>query len=249
MTPDWQPLDAELAIWRAEGRPLPIWWRDDDAISATPALTRLATLSRRLALPVHIAVVPANADASLGEAVCDTPQLIPIVHGWAHQNHAPPEEKKAEFRGHRTVSKLRAEAAKGLGRLRELVGDRLAPVFVPPWNRAAPELAAELPPLGYRALSTYGPRKAREAAPGLLQVNTHLDPIDWKGTRSLIGPDELIARVTEQLRDRREGRADAGEPYGILTHHLVHDAAIWQFTETLLDRLLDGPAFAAKDLP
>ena len=35
--------------------------------------------------------------------------------------------------------------------------------------------------------------------------------------------------------------ADNHEPYGILTHHLVHDAAIWHFTETLISRLMQGP--------
>ncbi len=247
MTLNWQPLDAELAIWRSEDRALPLWWRDDDAVAATPELSRLAALSARLQLPVHIAVIPARAERSLTDAVGAAPHLVPMVHGWAHRNHAPPDEKKAEFGAHRPLPTLQEAAAEGLRQLRGLFGDRLVPAFVPPWNRVTPELAAGLPALGYRSLSTYGPRIARDAAPGLLQVNTHLDPIDWKGSRSLVAPDMLIARVTDHLQDRREGRADASEPYGILTHHLVHDAAIWQFTETLLGRLLDGPAFAEKD--
>lgn len=80
-------------------------------------------------------------------------------------------------------------------------------------------------------------------APGLEQINTHLDPIDWRGTRGLVAPDKLVAQTTDLLRDRREGRTDNAEPFGILTHHLVHDPDIWIFTEALLRRLLDGPGF------
>ena len=75
-----------------------------------------------------------------------------------------------------------------------------------------------------------------------MQINTNLDPIDWNGSRSLAPAERLIAQVAEQLKDRRKGRADMREPYGILTHHLVHDAAIWDFTEALISRLLAGPA-------
>lgn len=79
------------------------------------------------------------------------------------------------------------------------------------------------------------------AAPGLSQINTHLDPIDWRGSRGLADPDMLISQTVALLRDRREGRADADEPFGVLTHHLVHDQRIWDFTEHLLSQLLDGP--------
>ena len=59
-------------------------------------------------------------------------------------------------------------------------------------------------------------------------------------------------QVARQLADRRTGLADNGEPYGLLTHHLVHDAAIWDFTEKLLDHLRAGPVrlwSACQDLP
>lgn len=241
MKPDWTPLDTELARWRAAGLILPLWWRDDDAVAPGAALDQLIALSRRHGLPVHLAVIPAGADPSLADLVATTPELIPVVHGWAHQNHAPSGEKKAEFGDHRPLAALRADAERGLSRLRTLFGPQLRPVFVPPWNRIAPGLTTELAGLGFSALSTFTPRSAAEAAPGLAQINTHLDPIDWKGNRSLVDPDRLIARIAGQLADRREGRADPDEPYGLLTHHLVHDAAIWQFIDALVSRLMRGP--------
>ncbi len=241
---DWYPLQDELKRWRSDGLNLPLWWRDDDAVSVTPQLKRLTALSDRLRLPVHLAVIPQNVGTDLGTYVFDNPTLIPVVHGWAHQNHAPPDEKKAEFRLHRPIETIMADAEAGLKRLQGMFGNNLRPMFVPPWNRIAPEVAARLPHLGYRILSTATPRHTKLAAPGLEQVNTHLDPIDWHGTRGLAEPGSLIAQTAQLLRERRTQRSDNTEPFGVLTHHLVHDQDIWTFTHDLLHRLLDGPCIA-----
>ncbi|MEW9921615.1 polysaccharide deacetylase family protein [Marimonas sp. MJW-29] len=237
---DWSPLRRELALWRDEGRDLPLWWRDDDAVSVTPALQQLAALAERLDLPVHLAVVPKTAEPSLGDTCGAAAHLVPLVHGWAHRNHAPEGEKKAEFGYERTG--LREDAAAGLARMRALFGDTLVEVFVPPWNRIAPGLIPDLAPMGYRGLSAFTPRKARFAAPGLVQINTHLDPIHWRGGGRLVAEETLIADLVALLRDRREGRTDAAEPLGLLTHHLVHDDDIWRFTERCLEELLEGDA-------
>ncbi|NOD62465.1 MULTISPECIES: polysaccharide deacetylase family protein [unclassified Ruegeria] len=242
MTPDWHPLDTELDHWRASGLSFPLWWRDDDAVAPTPPLDQLADLSAELGLPVHLAVIPHDATPALAEYVADRPSLIPVVHGWAHKNHAPAGEKKAEFRLNRPLDQMVDDAKAGMARLDAMFGGNVRPMFVPPWNRIAPEMVAQLPRLGFRVLSTATPRQTPFAAPGLEQINTHLDPIDWRGTRGLINPDILIARTVDLLRDRREGRADNAEPFGILTHHLVHDQDIWTFTEALLRKLLNGPA-------
>jgi hypothetical protein len=244
MNPDWRPLDVELNHWRAESLPLPVWWRDDDAIAPTPQLDRLSELADKLGLPVHLAVIPRDATLALAEYVAARASLVPVVHGWAHTNHAPRGEKKAEFRLDRPLDVMVTDAQAGMARLRSVFGDNMRQMFVPPWNRIAPEMAKQLPKLGYRILSTTTPRKSRLVAPGLEQINTHLDPIDWRGSRGLISADALIAQTAGLLRDRREGRSDNTEPFGILTHHLVHDQDIWTFTEALLRKLLSGPATA-----
>lgn len=242
MTPDWSPLDTELAEWKASGLTLPLWWRDDDAIAPTDPLVRLADLTTRLGLPVHLAVIPADAGAALAEFTRTRRSLIPVIHGFAHRNHAPADEKKAEFGAHRPMSECLADAKAGLARMSEMFGQQLMPMFVPPWNRIAPDVVQGLAALGYEALSTFTPRQAPLATGGLVQINTHLDPIHWRGNRSLLPHEDLIAQVARELKDRRTGTTDNTEPYGILTHHLVHDKAIWQFTEALISRLLDGPA-------
>ena len=54
------------------------------------------------------------------------------------------------------------------------------PALVPPWNRIAADLVPSLPGAGFTGLSTFGPRRAAEAAPGLRRVNTHLDLVVWR---------------------------------------------------------------------
>ena len=240
MTVDWTALDAELAIWRTEGLHLPIWWRDDDAIAPTPALDRLAALAEDLSLPVHIAVIPKHAEPALAAYSRDRLLIRPLVHGWQHISHAPDGAKKAEF-GHPRPDAAH-ELAQALNRMQELFGDDLLPIFVPPWNRLDDGLLPVLADAGYVGVSTYLPRDNRIAAPGLVQINTHIDPIFWRGTRSLVPPDTLIADITKQLQDRRKGLTDPQEPLGFLTHHLVHDEDIWGFTHACLARLLDGGA-------
>ena len=242
MNADWTALDQELRTWQDQGLTLPLWWRDDDAIRPTPHLDRLTRLSESLNLPVHLAIIPRDATQALANHLATSSQLVPVVHGWAHQNHAPQGEKKAEFDAHRPVEQAMADAGHGLETLRALLGEAVTPMFVPPWNRISDDVVQELAELGYASLSTFKPRTAAKAAPGLQQINTHLDPIHWKGSRSLVPPQQLLDQVTQQLISRRNGLADNAEPYGILTHHLVHDSAIWDFTEALLGRLLAGPA-------
>lgn len=239
MSVDWSPLKAELAIWRGEARVLPIWWRDDDAVNDTPALAQLTGLAETLGLPVHLAVIPKFAQASLVE-VCRSPWAVAMVHGWAHQNHAPEGQKKAEFGWPREGAA--DEIQKGIGALQQMFGADLVPVFVPPWNRIDAGLIAALPDLGFAGLSTFTPRAARLATPGLVQINTHVDPIYWKGGGGLVPPEVQIAALVQNLQDRRFGRTDNAEPLGFLTHHLVHNHDIWAFAEACLGTLLDAGA-------
>jgi hypothetical protein len=249
MNIDWSALTKELSIWRAEQRRLPIWWRDDDAVEPTPALDRLTEMASTLGFPVHIAVIPKLAQASLPLFCADHDNLIPLVHGWQHVSHAPEGQKKAEF-GHPRDTAL-GDADQAITRMKALFSDRFLPIFVPPWNRLDGALMPELAKLGYVAVSTYLPRKSKWAAPGLMQINTHVDPIFWRGGRGVVPPDDLIAHIVKLLQDRRNGITDATEPMGFLTHHLVHDQDIWNFTQSCLATLLDGgatPADLASEL-
>ena len=239
MITDWSPLRAALARHRGDGLALPIWWRDDDAVAATPALDDLVALSARVQVPVHLAIIPAHADATLVARI-DPATLIPVVHGWAHADHSGGAGKKNEFQTPRPDAL--SDTQRALARMRDLFGTALRPMFVPPWNRIGAGVTAALPAQGSRAVSTFGARPAREAVPGLAQINTHIDPIWWKGSRDLVDPDHLIAQACAHLEARRSGREDNTEPFGLLTHHLVHSDTIRAFCAAFLGELLDGGA-------
>ncbi|MCE3250912.1 MAG: hypothetical protein K0R41_4737 [Geminicoccaceae bacterium] len=83
-------------------------------------------------------------------------------------------------------------------------------------------------------LSTFGRRPDRDAAPGLIQVNTHLDPIDWRRGRLFVGVAAALDRLLAAL--------DPDEPIGILSHHLALDEPGWDFLERLLELLARHPA-------
>jgi hypothetical protein len=244
--PDWSLLDAALARARETAPPVVLWWRDDDAVAHTPALDRLLTLANRLDLPVALAVIPAGIETSLVERLADEPRVGLLVHGLRHTNHAPPGARRAEFGDHRPLAALAAEAAAGLTLARSRFGARMQAVLAPPWNRLAPALVASLPALGYYGLSTFGDRPAPEPAPGLTQVNAHLDPIAWRAGRGLADPDALVADLARRIAQRPMAGA---EPIGLLTHHLVHDEAVWTFCEGLLEHLAGhaGVRFAPLD--
>lgn len=239
MTTDWSPLQIELAKWRAAELRLPIWWRDDDAIQPTPELDHLDAVAQRTGVPVHLAVIPHYADHRLADRIADAPEFIPVVHGWAHQNHAPTGSKKSEFGSDRDGAAT--DAANGLTSLDRLFGARLAPMFVPPWNRIDPIIYPDLVSAGYTMLSTFTPRSTAHPVKRLSQINTHIDPIDWHGTRGLVDAALIIDKTVMLLQGRRNGVADNTEPLGLLTHHLVHTPEVWEFTEQLLDALQNGP--------
>lgn len=236
---DWSPVTNELALWQTAGLTLPLWWRDDDAIAAPPELEQLIALSEAVNVPVHLAVIPKMAEAGLAARVADTECLIPVVHGWAHQNHAPKTDKKAEFGAGR--GDVADEIQEGVARMQSLFGQRLKPMFVPPWNRIAPQHYSALVRAGFSSLSTFTPRKAPEAALGLQQINTHVDPIAWHKGKGLMAPDQLVAQLAQLLSDRRTGLVDNTEPLGLLTHHLVHTPEVWEFTRQVLLTLQTGP--------
>lgn len=225
-------LTGEFDRWADAGLTATLWWRDDDAVAPTAALDRLIAVAA--GMPLTLAVIPALAEPALAARLAGHDQIVAVQHGLAHRNHET-VGKKAELGGARPVAEVVADLAVGFARLATLFAGQFRPMLVPPWNRIAPDVVPALPRLGLTALSTARPRPARQPGPGLVQVNTHVDPIDWHGTRGFIGADETIELFCRHLADRREGRVDRDEPTGLLTHHLVHDAALWQFLPRLVE--------------
>lgn len=246
----WQSFFDEIARWRESGRTVDFWWRDDDACRPDPALARLVALASANDVPLALAVIPADVQGAAFEPA-DT-RLTLLQHGADHHNRAATGDKKTEFPASESLSTALARLADGQMRLQRITGARILPVLVPPWNRiSAPHLISHLAGAGYRGLSTFGPRPSMYAAPGVLMVNTHVDVIDWRGSRGFVGENFALNLATRHLQARRNGSADAQECTGWLTHHAVHDEAAWSFMAMLLEhtRRMDGVRWrAATDL-
>jgi hypothetical protein len=239
----WRSLFDELDRWPVGTATF--WWRDDDATAATPALDRLLALSQQ---PLALAVIPAGVQPSLARRVDGQPVDV-LQHGFAHANHEPLPAKKAELGRARSPSIILAELAEGRRRLQAMFGSRALPVLVPPWNRIDEELAAMLNEHGFRGLSTIRPR--RPGASGPFRANVHIDIVDWRADRQFIGVEAAVALAVGHLAQRRQGKADAGEPTGLLTHHLVMNEAAYAFTGEFIARSAAHPAVhwcAARDI-
>jgi hypothetical protein len=165
-----------------------------------------------------------------------------VQHGYAHTSHAAPGERSRELGGVRPAGAVEPELRLGAERLRGMFGARFVPIIVPPWNRIDASVVRRLPALGCPGLSTFGPRVAREPLAGLVQVTTPVDPIGWRTGRAFIGVDACCERIVAHLEQRRRGAADPQEPTGLLTHHLVFDAAAWRCVDELVARTMRHPA-------
>ena len=237
----WRRLTAELDRWRADGRVATLWWRDDDARVPSAALDRLVDVHARHGVPLALAAIPVGAGEALAARLEPHPGIAVLQHGYAHENHAGEGERAIELGGQRRRERIAAELDEGRERLRALFPAPLLPVLVPPWNRIAAEVIPELPALGFRALSRFAPRARHEICAGLRETNCHVDLVDWRGGRRFRGEARTLDALRAHLEARREGRVDAGEPSGILSHHLVHDEDGWRFLDALMEACTRHP--------
>ncbi len=234
----WDTLDRELDAWHETGTSATFWWRDDDASGPTDAFRRLVDLSVRHDAPLAVAAIPAFSEAAIATILAEAPTVSVLQHGHTHVDQSPASEPgAAELSTDEPDEVVIERVERGRQRLSDLFGRRFHPVMVPPWNRIDDDMIAKLARSGFRALSTFGPRPAREPVRGLRQVNTHCDILDWKQGPSFRGTSRTLEDLVEHLADRRSGRVDATEPTGVLTHHLDHDEASWAFMECLLARI------------
>jgi hypothetical protein len=235
----WNDLSSEINQWRDAGRTIEFWWRDDDATQPTSALERLLRVASQFKVPLALAVIPAQAAPALFALLPAEADVL--QHGADHSNRATPGEKKTEYPANEAMATALARLADGRQRLSDLAGARALDVLAPPWNRIAAPLLPRLASCGFRGLSRYGARSSAQAAPGVKQINTHVDIIDWKGSRGFVGVGQALSQATRHLAARRQGGADADEPTGWLTHHACHDEAAWAFLADLFDRLRSEP--------
>ena len=99
-----------------------------------------------------------------------------------------------------------------------------------------------LPEIGFRGLSTFGSRRRRPLR-GLLEINTHVDLIDWKGRRGFVGEGTALGALVAALA---QARTASQEPVGLLSHHLAMDGEAWDFLKSLLERAPTMPGLRIR---
>ena len=229
----WWRLGRELDRWAAVSRRPRLWWRDDDAGDATPALERLLDLAARHSLPLVLAVIPGSEGLDrLAAALAARPRVFVAQHGVAHENRRHAGERDTEFRHDEPPAAIASRIAAGWPAVAVL--PRALKLYVPPWNDSHPALHMALRLAGFDAFS------AGEGAAlpnlDLRQAHAQVDLLRWKPAPRFRGGADTLSRLRRILRQRRLA-GDWNGPVGLLTHHLVHDAEAWDFLEELLRRL------------
>lgn len=190
--------------------PVPLFFRDDDGGWADDRLLALLDVFAAHGVPLDVAVIPAALGPSLAAQLRAHRETAPDLlrlhqHGYAHVNHEP-EGRRYEFGPSRSAHQQRRDIEAGAERLRELLGDAVAPIFTPPWNRCTETTGRCLLELGFEVLA-----RDSTAAPlgldGLTEVRVR---VDW------CKPDR-VARLAAAIR--------GGGPVGVMLHHATEDAA------------------------
>jgi hypothetical protein len=187
----WNEFASEISRWRDAGTSIEFWWRDDDATQPTSALERLLHLAigskyrlrwrsfrhrpTRRCLPL----LPAEADV--------------LQHGADHSNRAASGEKKSEYPASEAMDVALARLADADSAWASSRGalTRRARSPVEPNCRAA-----SAAPCVLRVSGTEPLRCTQQSAggPGVTQINTHVDIIDWKGSRGFVGVEQALSR-------------------------------------------------------
>jgi hypothetical protein len=226
----WATLrdDVERAI--GEGRTVAFWWRDDDGSEPSPYLDALLSVRAELAVPLTMAIIPLIAPSlqPLFERLRGSSDVALVQHGAYHRNHSPSERIASEIGGFRPLAEILNELAAGQAAL--LRGESMTSierVLVPPWNRIRSDVLPHLHGMGFRGLSSAGPRRSRQRD-GLAVANVHLDLVDWSKSQACLDETAALEILRAQV-----ARVD-DEPVGINTHHMVARPETWDFMRRLV---------------
>jgi peptidoglycan/xylan/chitin deacetylase (PgdA/CDA1 family) len=196
-----QPVEEALDAAR---EPVRVFFRDDDAGWDDTRLLALLDVFAAHDLPVDLAVIPAELHPPLARELLARPGVGLHQHGLAHANHER-AGRKCEFGPSRGLAAQRRDIEAGRARLADLLGDRVDPIFTPPWNRCTTDTGTALAALGFRVLSRESRAEPLDV-PGLFELPVHIDWVRFSQA-------ELGARIAGAVR--------AGGPVGLMFHHAV----------------------------
>lgn len=248
---EWNDLHRELDLWAGEGLAARFWIRDDDASGRSAQLMQLHALAHRFDVAIGLAVIPGTIQQDLPDYLNGEAQNFrPMCHGWKHVNHGS-KNLPSEFGSERPLAQL-LEDATAAQKIFVRHFYKAPPIFVPPYNRISHSLTRRLPGIGFVAVSAIPSRLSKEflrlrarlgwipplRLPSLSatpRIDVHIDLIDWRA-KTAVGNEAVARALLQQLEARRKARRPSA-PIGLLTHHLVHDSAIWRLCDELLEVL------------
>lgn len=224
--------------------PIDAFVRDDDAGWGDARLLTLLDTMAHAGVPIDLAAIPlAVSDrlaAELNLRIDADPGSVGVhQHGCAHANHQA-DGRKCEFGPARDAQTQQRDLRGGRRLLRHFFGERLQPIFTPPWNRCAAHTPDVLAELGFCALSRDRGAPAQQALPEL-----PVD-IDWSRQWREGGPTAVAGALAQALR----ARAADGAPLGLMLHHAVMSPAelallgVWLWRLTRHGRLRWHPMAA-----
>ena len=232
----WEDLNYEINNTIDLGLPVEFWWRNDGAVSKTKELSQLSSLASNEGVSIGVSIIPERMSSDIIGHFEDLNNIFILQNGFKHINYAPSSEQKIELGKHRPIKNITRELKIGHNKLYSAFNSNFLPILVPPWNRISSELVSCLPSLGFHGLSCYKPRSLDFQVSNIVQINTHIDLIDWSGNKRFIGTGAALALACQHLSNKREGRVDPSEPTGLLTHHLLMDFPSWAFVGAFVRR-------------
>lgn len=230
---DW--LDPVARALDERRYPLDVFVRDDDAGWADDRLTALLDVFADRAFPIDLAVIPTAVRPPLVEELLQRlSQGAPIglhQHGFMHANHEV-QGRACEFGPARSPEAQRDDILAGRRILSEQFGDRLDPVFTPPWNRCAGITGRILRECGFTAIS-------RDVSAGLMETEGLIEQpirVDWFAKKAGVplSPGQWADALAAEI-ERVEG------PLGLMLHHAPMDAGAMHRCDALLQLLSAHP--------
>jgi len=219
--------------------PAILFIRDDDGGWADEALDALLDLTEQRGVPIDVALIPDACDERIVRTLRGRrAQAVHLhQHGRAHINHEL-DARKCEFGPSRRADQQRADIRLGRQRLVDLVGDRLEPIFTPPWNRCTEVTVQCLVDLQFRLLS-----RDVTAPPAHHPLLAELPvALDWTGRYGVrAGIAEWGLAIAECIRDSQQ-------PVGMMLHHAVMSAADRRLLSEFLDVVAVHPMVVCKSM-
>jgi hypothetical protein len=228
---DW--LGPVAAALSAAERPVPFFFRDDDAGWDDAALWALLDEFAGAGVAVDVATIPEAVSVSCARELAARAgggSVRVHQHGRAHTNHEV-SGRSCEFGPARCAAAQAADVAAGRARLEDRLGRAVDPVFTPPWNRCTRDTADAVIAAGLTVLSR-DVSAGCLAVPGLAEVPI---AVDWSGRRKAV-PLTSVERGTAIAR-----RVAEAEPVGVMLHHAVLDAAGCREVRALLELVVAAP--------